>query len=87
MFFHFLRHTIVLINLISFVDLSLNTHLGKSGDEEGKQKVAKIHELKEKLKQENEVLKKIKQNLKDVQDKQKVEKEVHIIPNMLFIWC
>ena len=66
-------------------DLSLKTHLGKSGDEEGKQKVAKIHELKEKLKQENEVLKKIKQNLKDVQDKQKVEKEVYIIANMFFI--
>lgn len=32
--------------------------------------------MKEKLKQENEQLKKIKQNLKDVQEKQKHEKEV-----------
>lgn len=34
-----------------------------------------IHEMKEKLKQENEVLKKLKANLKDVQEKQKNEKE------------
>ena len=55
--------------------------LGKSDSEDGKQKVAEIHTLKEKLKQESENLKKIKQQLKDVQEKQKVEKEVGDISN------
>ena len=38
--------------------------------------MAQIHEMKEKLKQENDALKKLKQSLKDVQEKQKNEKEV-----------
>ena len=38
-----------------------------------------IHDLKEKLKSENEELKKIKHNLKDIQEKQKAEKEVKLL--------
>ena len=38
--------------------------------------MAAIHDLKEKLKGENDELKKIKHRLKDVQEKQKAEKEV-----------
>ena len=53
------------------------TFVGKGNDEEGKAKVSRIHEMKEKLKQENDVLKKLKQQLKDVQEKQKNEKEVN----------
>lgn len=44
-----------------------------------------IHEMKEKLKQENEVLKKLKANLKDVQEKQKNEKEVPKLLVSLFL--
>ena len=49
---------------------------GKSSEEENKTRVAGIHDLKEKLKGENDELKKIKHKLKDVQEKQKAEKEV-----------
>lgn len=35
--------------------------------------------MKEKLKQENDSLKKLKLNLKDIQEKQKNEKEVSIV--------
>jgi len=51
------------------------TEMGKAGDEEGKRKVAEIHGLKEQLKQESEAMKKVKQHLKDIQDKQRSEKE------------
>ena len=44
-----------------------------------------IHEMKEKLKQENEVLKKLKASLKDVQEKQKNEKEVPKLLVSLFV--
>jgi len=53
--------------------------LGKGNEEEGKQKVAQIHDMKERLKQENDALKKLKQGLKDVQEKQKNEKEVPLL--------
>lgn len=56
-------------------DYSKLTEMGKAGDEEGKRKVAEIHGLKEQLKQESEVMKKVKQQLKDIQDKQRSEKE------------
>lgn len=49
---------------------------GKSSEEENKARVAAIHDLKEKLKGENDELKRIKHKLKDVQEKQKAEKEV-----------
>lgn len=38
--------------------------------------VATIHNIKEKLKGENDELKKIKHKLKEIQEKQKAEKEV-----------
>ena len=41
--------------------------------------MAEIQEMKEKLRQENESLKKLKQSLKEVQDKQKLEKEVKVL--------
>ena len=56
-------------------DYSKLTEMGKAGDEEGKRKVAEIHGLKEQLKQESEVMKKVKQQLKEIQDKQRSEKE------------
>merc|ERR1712048_526743 len=59
-------------------DFSKLTEQGKQSEEEGKKKVAEIHELKEKLKNENDALKKLKQTLKDVQEKQKSEKEVSL---------
>ena len=40
--------------------------------------MAAIHDLKEKLKSENDELKRIKHKLKDVQEKQKAEKEVSL---------
>ena len=51
---------------------------GKSSEEDNKSRVAAIHDLKEKLKSENDELKKIKHKLKDVQEKQKAEKEVSL---------
>lgn len=49
---------------------------GKRNEDENKSRVASIHDLKEKLKSENDELKKIKHQLKEVQEKQKAEKEV-----------
>ena len=46
--------------------------------EDNKSRVAAIHDLKEKLKSENDELKKIKHKLKEVQEKQKAEKEVSL---------
>ena len=54
---------------------------GKSSEEENKVRVSAIHDLKEKLKSENEELKKIKYKLKEVQEKQKAEKEVRVTGN------
>jgi len=48
---------------------------GKVSENETKQRVTAIHELKEKLKRDTDALKDIKKRLKDVQDKQKAEKE------------
>ena len=48
----------------------------KGGSEsETKSHVASIHELKEKLKRETDNLKEIKRRLKDLQDRQRQEKE------------
>ena len=49
---------------------------GKSSGEENKSRVDAIHALKEKLKSENDELKKIKYRLKEIAEKQKAEKEV-----------
>lgn len=38
-----------------------------------------IHTIKDQLKQENEMVKQLKKDLKDIQDKIKAEKEVIII--------
>ena len=51
---------------------------GKVNESDTKKRVTAIHELKEKLKRETDVLKDLKKKLKDVQDKQKTEKEVLI---------
>lgn len=59
-----------------FLNFFIFDTLGKGNDEEGKAKVVQIHEMKEQLKQENDNLKKLKQLLKEVQEKQKSEKEV-----------
>lgn len=48
---------------------------GKTSEEESKARVATIHDLKEKLKSENDNLKKIKLKLKELQERQKAEKE------------
>ena len=58
---------------------------GKGNEDEGKRKVTQIHEMKEKLKQENDSLKKLKLNLKDIQEKQKNEKEVRIISQKILL--
>ncbi|XP_069129785.1 chromosome-associated kinesin KIF4B-like isoform X2 [Argopecten irradians] len=51
------------------------TESGKSSESETKKRVTAIHELKEKLRKETDILKKLKQQLKDVQDKQREERE------------
>ena len=62
-------------------DYTKLTEQGKANEEEGKKAIAHIQDMKEKLKQENEILKKIKTNLKENQDKQKAEKEdAKVIP-------
>ncbi|XP_064636448.1 kinesin-II 95 kDa subunit-like [Lineus longissimus] len=48
---------------------------GKASESETKQRVAAIHELKERLKRETENIKDIKSRLKEVQEKQRQEKE------------
>lgn len=48
---------------------------GKLTDSETKKRVTAIHELKEKLKKESEVLKQIKSQLKDLAEKQKEERD------------
>ncbi|XP_021340349.1 kinesin-like protein KIF21A [Mizuhopecten yessoensis] len=51
------------------------TETGKSSESETKKRVTAIHELKERLKKETDILKKLKQQIKDVQDKQREERE------------
>ncbi|KAJ8298132.1 hypothetical protein KUTeg_024663 [Tegillarca granosa] len=51
------------------------TESGKPSESETKKKVTAIHELKEKLKRETEGLKQIKQQLIDIQEKQRAERE------------
>ncbi|XP_060080891.1 chromosome-associated kinesin KIF4B-like [Ylistrum balloti] len=51
------------------------TQSGKSSESETKKRVTAIHELKEKLRRETDILKKLKQQIKDVQDKQREERE------------
>jgi ATP-dependent Lon protease len=46
--------------------------------------VSEIQEMKDRLKQENDNLKKIKHQLKENQEKQKVEKEVRMILRDVF---
>ncbi|ELT92202.1 hypothetical protein CAPTEDRAFT_221227 [Capitella teleta] len=48
---------------------------GKAGQSETKSRVSAIHEIKEKLKRETEILKDLKKKLKDIHDKQRTEKE------------
>lgn len=48
---------------------------GKLTDSETKKRVTAIHEIKEKLKKESEILKQIKSQLKDVAEKQKEERD------------
>ena len=48
---------------------------GKAKESETKPRVHAIHDLKEKLKRETDSLKDIKKRLRDVQDKQRSEKE------------
>ena len=75
------------ISLCSITLKSIKTLIssaGKSSEEENKSRVADIHNLKEKLKSENEELKKIKYKLKDVQEKQRAEKEVSSVVEVLW---
>lgn len=51
---------------------------GKVSDSETKQRVTMIHELKEKLKRESDLLKETKKKLRELQDKQRSEKEVPV---------
>ena len=60
------------------------TEQGKGNEEVGKKAIARIQEMKEKLKEENENLKKIKSNLKENQDKQKTEKEDAKVGQIIF---
>ena len=52
--------------------------IGGHDKQEAKAKVAVIHTIKDQLKQENEMVKQLKKDLKDIQDKIKAEKEVII---------
>ena len=65
-----------LIHLFPYVKCRAFSFQGKANESETKQRVGAIHELKEKLKKETENLKSIKNKLREVQDRQKNEKEV-----------
>ena len=52
--------------------------IGGHDKQDAKAKVAVIHTIKDQLKQENEMVKQLKKDLKDIQDKIKAEKEVII---------
>ena len=60
----------------------VNLILGKN-EEESKNKLQEIQEMKERLKQENDNLKQIKHKLKEIQEKQKLEKEVSTLSALL----
>ena len=57
-----------------YSDLMILT--GKATEGETKSRVTAIHELKEQVKKESDNLKEVKRGLKDIQDRQKREKEV-----------
>lgn len=50
--------------------------IGGHDKQDAKARVAVIHTIKDQLKQENEIVKHLKKDLKDIQDKIKAEKEV-----------
>ena len=49
---------------------------GKKSESETKKLVTAIHDLKERVKRETEMLKKIKEQLRDIQDRQQKERDV-----------
>jgi len=50
--------------------------VGGHDEQDAKARVAAIHTIKDQLKQQNELVKQLKKDLKDIQDKIKAEKEV-----------
>ena len=69
---------------MGFNTKGVNLILGKN-EEESKNKLQEIQEMKERLKQENDNLKQIKHKLKEIQEKQKLEKEVSIYPFCIMV--
>lgn len=59
--------------------------IGGHNEQDAKARVATIHTIKDQLKQQNELVKQLKKDLKDIQDKIKAEKEVtkHLIHCMV----
>ena len=52
--------------------------IGGQDKQDAKARVNVIHTIKDQLKQQNEIAKQLKKDLKDIQDKIKAEKEVFI---------
>lgn len=53
--------------------------IGGQDKQDAKARVVVIHTIKDQLKQQNEIAKQLKKDLKDIQDKIKAEKEVFIM--------
>ena len=51
--------------------------IGGHDQQDAKARVAVIHKVKDQLKQQNELVKQLKKDLKEIQDKIKAEKEVN----------
>ena len=60
---------------------------GKTSESENKSRVTAIHGLKEKLKQETEKLKIVKQQLSEIEQKQQMEKEVILLFIVADLWA
>ena len=68
----------VTVVLESFV-VMLSVTIGGHSEKDTKARVAVIHTIKDQLKQQNELVKQLKKDLKEIQDKIKAEKEVLIV--------
>ena len=66
---------------------------GGHDKQDAKARVALIHNIKDQLKQQNELVKQLKKGLKEIQDKIKAEKEVVnvivsiLVDHMLYLGC
>ena len=75
----------ILLESFQLNALSTLSTTGGHDKEDAKARVAVIHTIKDQLKQQNELVKQLKKDLKQIQDKIRAEKEV-IVTECMFVY-